>query len=103
MINIMSYPNFTFAEVEQEVFKLLNDFESSTLTDEAIERFKVKMHSQIIEGLSSVQGKSSRLSRWAYLLDEPYNFQKSLDRYNNVKKEDVIKVYHKYIKTKRLP
>ena len=100
MINIMSYPNFTFAEVEQEVFKLLNDFESR-ITDEAIERFKVKMHSQIIEGLSSVQGKSSRLSRWAYLLDEPYNFQKSLDRYNNVKKEDVIKVYHKYIKNKK--
>ena len=100
MINVMSYPDFTFAEVEEEVFKLLNNFESR-ITDEAIERFKVKMHSQIIEGLSSVQGKSSRLSRWAYLLDEPYNFQKSLDRYNNVKKEDVIKVYHKYIKNKK--
>ena len=100
MINVMSYPEYTFAEVEQEVFKLLNSFESR-ISDEAIERFKVKMRSQIIDGLSSIQGKSSRLSRWAYLLNEPYNFQKSLDRYNNVTKEDVIKVYHKYIKNKK--
>jgi len=100
MINVMSYPNTTFAEVEEEVFTLINNFESY-ITDEAIERFKVKMRSQIIEGLSSIQGKASRLTRWAYLLEEPYNFQKSLDRYENVTKEDVVKVYRKYINNKK--
>ena len=59
------------------------------------------MRSEIMNGLSSIQGKASQLTRWAYLTNEPYNFQKSLDRYNNVTKEDVIKVYNRYIKIKK--
>ena len=100
MINVVSYPENTFAEVEEEVFKMLNNFDSY-ITNEALNRFKVKMRSEIMNGLSSIQGKASQLTRWAYLTNEPYNFQKSLDRYNNVTKEDVIKVYNRYIKNKK--
>ena len=58
------------------------------------------MRSQIIDGLSSVSGKASDLTRWAYLLDEPYNFSKEIQRYEAVTKQQVLKVYLKYIKNK---
>jgi zinc protease len=99
MINVVSYPNFTFAETEEEVNRLLNDFEPY-ITDEAIDRFKSKRRSNIIDGLSSVRGKASQLTSWAYLLDEPYNFSDEITRYENITKEDVLKVYKKYIKNK---
>jgi zinc protease len=98
-INVVSYPNFTFAETEEEVSKLINDFEKY-ITDEALDRFKSKMRSNIIDGLSSVRGKASQLTSWAYLLDEPYNFSKEIERYQAITKEDVVRVYKKYIKNK---
>jgi len=99
MISVVSYPNFTFAETEEEVNTLLNDFEAN-ITDEALDRFKSKMRSNIIDGLSSVAGKASQLTSWAYLLDEPYNFSDDINRYQNITRQDVIKVYKKYIKNK---
>lgn len=100
MINVISYPEYTFAEVEEGVNTLINNFEEH-ITDEAINRFKTKMRSQIIDGLSSVAGKASQLTGWAYLLDESYNFEKELARYEAVTKAEVLKVYHKYIKNKK--
>ncbi|MBC8464201.1 MAG: insulinase family protein [Bacteroidetes bacterium] len=99
IVQVVSYPEFTFAEVEEEVYKLLNNFEEH-ITDEALERFKSKMRSNIISGLSSVRGKSAQLSQWAYLLDESYNFSDELARYESITKADVLKVYHKYVKNK---
>jgi zinc protease len=100
MVQVISYPNYTFAEIEEEMVGLINNFEEH-ITDEAIERFKSKMKSNIINGLSSVAGKASQLTSWAYLLDEPHNFSQELARYDAVTKADVIKVYHKYIKNKK--
>lgn len=99
-IQVISYPEYTFAEVEESVNGLVNNFEEH-ITDEAIERFKTKMRSQIIDGLSSIRGKASQLTGWAYLLDESYNFENELARYEAVTKAEVIKVYHKYIKNKK--
>ena len=58
------------------------------------------MRSSIIDGLSSVAGKAGQLTMWSDLLDEPDNFGKEIDRYENVTLEDVKKVYLKYIKNK---
>ena len=99
-IQVVSYPDFTFAETEDKVNELVNNFESY-ITQEALDRFKSTMRSSIIDGLSSVAGKAGQLTMWSYLLDEPYNFGKEIDRYENVTLEDVKKVYLKYIKNKK--
>lgn len=99
-VQVISYPEYTFAEVEEEVYKLVNNFEEY-ITDEGITQYKAKMRSNVMDGLSSVQGKASQLTQWAYLLDESYNFSKELARYEAVTKADVLKVYHKYIKNKK--
>ena len=99
LVQIISYPDYTFAETEEKINTLINNFEEY-ITEEALERFKSTMRSDIIDGLSSVRGKASQLTSWAYLLDEPHNFSKEIDRYEAVTIEDVKKVYRKYIMNK---
>jgi zinc protease len=99
LIQIISYPDYTFAETEEKINNLINNFEKY-ITEEALERFKSTMRSDIIDGLSSVRGKASQLTSWAYLLDEPHNFSKEIERYEAVTIEDVKKVYRKYIMNK---
>ena len=99
LIQIISYPDYTFAETEEKINNLINNFEKY-ITEEALERFKSTMRSDIIDGLSSVRGKASQLTSWAYLLDEPHNFSKEIERYEAVTIEDIKKVYRKYIMNK---
>ena len=54
MIQIISYPDYTFAETEEKINFLVNNFEES-ITEEALERFKSTMRSNIIDGLSSIK------------------------------------------------
>ncbi|MGB2138119.1 MAG: M16 family metallopeptidase, partial [Flavobacteriales bacterium] len=99
LVQIISYPDYTFAETEEKINTLINNFEEY-ISEEALERFKSTMRSDIIDGLSSVRGKASQLTSWAYLLDEPHNFSKEIERYEAVTIEDVKKVYRKYIMNK---
>ena len=99
MIQIISYPDYTFAETEEKINFLVNNFEES-ITEEALERFKSTMRSNIIDGLSSIRGKASQLTSWAYLLDKPHNFSNEIQRYENITLDDVKKVYKKYIMNK---
>ncbi len=99
LVQIISYPDYTFAETEEKINTLINNFEEY-ITEDALERFKSTMRSDIIDGLSSVRGKASQLTSWAYLLDEPHNFSKEIERYEAVTIEDVKKVYRKYIMNK---
>tara|TARA_B100001741_G_scaffold313814_1_gene322277 strand:- start:2445 stop:5249 length:2805 start_codon:yes stop_codon:yes gene_type:complete len=99
LIQIISYPDYTFAETEEKINFLVNNFEEN-ITEDALERFKSTMRSNIIDGLSSIRGKASQLTSWAYLLDKPHNFSDEIQRYENVTLDDVKKVYKKYIMNK---
>ena len=80
------------------VNNIVNDFEKY-ITKDASDRFKSKTKSDIIDGLSSIQGKSSQLASWAYLLDIennlPFTLVKKLKRYESVTVDDVKRVYNK--------
>ena len=99
LIQIISYPDYTFAETEEKINFLINNFEEN-ITEEALKRFKTTMRSNIIDGLSSIRGKASQLTSWAYLLDEPHNFSNEIERYEAITLDDVKKVYKKYIMNK---
>ena len=61
MIQVVSYPEFSFAETEEKVNEIINNFDSF-ITQDGLDRFKASMRSDIIDGLSSVQGKASQLT-----------------------------------------
>ena len=104
-IAIFAYPDFEtditkqFNETEKMIRTTLDEFEKGGVSDSALAREKAKKQSQIIDGAGSVFGKAFLLSQWQ-LLGKQYNLPDELDRYNKVTKEDVSRVYAKYIKGK---
>lgn len=90
----------SFNETEKKVHETFEEFEKSGITDEAIQRVKTTIESQLIEQSESVLGKGLMLSNWHVLLGKQYNLSDELDRYSKVTKEDVIRVFNKYIKDK---
>lgn len=97
-ISITPFPGKSLAEME----KLLNDafaeFEKRGVTDDDIEKFKSEFESRTINGLASVSGKVSQLAAFQTFTGNPDMIQKLLEMYSKLKKEDVMRVYNKYIK-----
>jgi zinc protease len=86
--------------MEQLVNEAFTEFEKRGVTDEDIEKFKNEFESRTINGLASVSGKVSQLAAFQTFTGNPNMTQKLLDMYNRLTKEDVIRVYDKYVKNK---
>ena len=99
-ITIYPYPGSVLADVEKEVHQVLEEFEKTGVTDEDVEKFKINMESNFINSLASVSGKVSKLAQYEYLTGNPNYIGADLERYQAVTKEDVLRVYNKYIKGK---
>ncbi|MBC7947724.1 MAG: insulinase family protein [Chitinophagaceae bacterium] len=99
-ISVTPYPGKTLSEMEQLINEGFADFEKRGVTDEDIEKFKNEFESRIINGLSSVQGKVSQLAAFQTFAGNPNMIKKLLTSYSSVTREDVMRVYNKYIKGK---
>jgi zinc protease len=78
----------------------LDEFEKTGFTDEDLQIFKANFEADQFKSLESVQGKGIRLSENQVFTGNPNYLVKDLERYRNVTKEDVMRVYEKYIKGK---
>ena len=78
----------------------LDSFEARGVTDDDIAKFKGGYESQLINGLQSVSGKVSQLAAFETFTGNPNMIGEQLKTYQAVTKEDVMRVYHKYIKHK---
>ena len=103
-MDIFAYPpedfNYEkmFNDLDNKVKETIAEFEKSGITDEALQRAKAKMESRIIDQGTSVLGKSALLSEWDRLVGKPFNLSDELERYTKVTKEDIARVFNKYIK-----
>ncbi len=93
-------PGATLADSKKLLDEALKAFEARGVTDEDIEKFKGAFESQYINGLQSVSGKVSQLAYFQTFTSNPNQIGKELDRYNKVTKQDVQRVYEKYVKNK---
>jgi len=99
-LTVLPYPGKTLAEMEAMVRATLVEFEQTGVSDEALERYKSTYESFVINSLETVEGKVGQLAQNEFMLGTPNNIAKDLKRYNDVTKEDVMRVYEKYIKGK---
>jgi len=99
-INIFPFPGAVLADVENEINQVLEEFEKTGVTQDDIDKFKISMESNFINGLASVSGKVSQLASYETFLGNPNGVKADLERYQNITKEDVLRVYNKYIKGK---
>jgi zinc protease len=99
-ISVTPYPGKSLAEMEQLVKEALADFEKRGVTDEDIQKFKTGYESRMMNSLASVSGKVSQLAAYQTFADNPNMTPKLEKMYQGLTKEDVMKVYEKYIKGK---
>ncbi len=106
-IGVLPYPDFgadpnkVYGEVEAKIREVLDQFEKTGFTEADLERLKGNKEIGFASSNESCFGKANYLARWWALTNNSYNTQKEFDRYKNVTKADIIRVYNKYIKGKK--
>lgn len=95
---VLPFPGRSLSDFETEMRAALADFEKNGVKDEDIQKFKARYESRVINGLATVSGKVSQLAAYETFAGNPNYIQTELEKYRAVTKEDVMRVYNKYIK-----
>ncbi len=99
-ITIRTFPGKTLAQMDSLVRASLIQFEKRGVTDDDVKKFKAGFETQMINSLSSVKGKGTLLAANQTFTGNANYFTKDMERYTKVTKEDVMRVYNKYVKNK---
>ncbi len=100
MTMIRVFPGHSLRETDSLMRAAFVEFEKQGVTDDDMMRFHMSIETYFVDDLTSVQGKGSTLAAYSTFYGNPNMIAKDLDRYKAVKKEDVMRVYNKYIKGK---
>jgi zinc protease len=87
-------------EVETGINEAFTLFETEGVTDRDIERIKAGLETDFYNGISSVLGKSFQLAQYNVFAGDPGFIEQDIENIKKVTKEDVMRVYEKYIKGK---
>lgn len=90
----------SLAELEADIRGAFVEFEERGVEDDDLERVKASIVSGMIYGLESVTGKVIQLAAYETYRNTPNGMSDDIARYQNVSKDDVVRVYNKYIKNK---
>ena len=88
----------SLAMIYSEMETILADFESRPFDDDALARVKANIKASTIYGLQSVSGKVSTLAYNETFFGKPDLMNEDVKRYSEVTKEDVYRVFDRYIK-----
>ena len=98
---IFALPNPAMGKSLTDLEKIMRDslveFEGRGVTDADVTRVKMTIVSGMIYGLESVAGKVSQLASYQTYTGNPDFTAEDIARYDNVSKDDVMRVYKKYI------
>ena len=103
-IQIFAYPpeDFNleklFTDIDAKVKSTIDEFGQSGITDEALARAKGQIESSAYGELNSVWSKNATISEWERLLGKSSTVSDEIDRYTRVTKDDITRVFNKYIK-----
>ncbi|MDD3716458.1 MAG: pitrilysin family protein, partial [Candidatus Marinimicrobia bacterium] len=87
-------------EVENAIFEAFELFEKEGVSDRDVERVKARLETGFYNGMSSVLDKSFNLAMYNTFTGDPGYVVKDLKKLQSVTKEDVMRVYEKYVKGK---
>ncbi|WP_108802502.1 pitrilysin family protein [Aquimarina sp. Aq107] len=99
-VNVTANEGKSLADIEAGVFEAFKKFEEEGITDTDIERIKAGLETQFYNGISSVLGKSFQLAQYNVFAEDPGFITQDIENIKAVTKEDVLRVYNKYIKGK---
>lgn len=97
---VLPFPGQTLSDFETEMRNILDEFAEEGVNDTDMTKIKASFESGFINGLQSVSGKVSQLASYETFADDPNYIKADIDRYNAVTKEDIMRVFNKYIYNK---
>jgi zinc protease len=95
------YMGMTFNEVEDRINEVLQDFNKVGVTDKELEATKMGYRTYLVDQVNSISSKATLLSEWNMMLGDGYNLNDEMARYDNVTKEDIMRVFRRYILNKK--
>lgn len=99
-ITIRAFPDKSLDDVEQAVMEAFERFDTEGFTERDLNRVKAKIETQFYNQISSILGKSFQLASYNTFSGSPDFITTDLQNLLSVTKEDIMNVYHKYIKGK---
>jgi zinc protease len=87
-------------DIEAGIFEAMTLFETDGVTERDVERIKAGLETSFYNGISSVLGKSFQLAQYNVFTGDPGFIEEDIENIKAVTKEDVMRVYNKYIKDK---
>lgn len=100
MTMIRVYPGHSLREADSLYKVAMSDFEKKGVSNDDLTRFYMSIETFMVDDLTSVQGKGSSLAAYNTFYGNPNMIAKDLERYKKVTKEDVMRVYNKYVKNR---
>lgn len=100
MVSSLSLKQEKLDQFEKIILETLAEFETRGVTDLDLQKFKNQKEASLITSLQSVNGKAARLASDQTFFGNPNRISKEMDELNKLTKQDVIRVYKKYIKNK---
>ena len=97
-INVTANAGEDLDSVKMAVDAALNKFETEGFDDKDLERIKISLETDFYNGISSVLSKAFQLARYNEFAGDPGYIEKAVASIQAVTKEDVMRVYRKYIK-----
>jgi zinc protease len=103
-IQVLAFPpddnNFEklFTSLDSSVKASIEEFGQKGITDEALARTKGLIETGYYRQVNSVAGKNQVISEWERLLGKSSTISDEIDRYSKITKEDITRVFNKYIK-----
>jgi zinc protease len=99
-IRIRTFPNVDLDDVKKAIFESFQRLETESFTEQDVERIKAGLETQFYNGISSILSKSFQLASYNEYAGSPGYITTDLENLKAVTKEDILRVYEKYIKDK---
>ena len=99
-ITITANNGVNLNEVEAGIFEAFKMLEMEGVSDSDVERIKAGLETGFYNGIGSVLGKSFQLAQYNVFAGDPGFITTDIENIKKVTKEDVMRVYNKYIKDK---
>jgi zinc protease len=99
-ISVTASEGKSLKEIEDAVNEAFKRFENEGFTDKEVERIKASREKNFYQGLNSVLSKSIQLAYYNTFLNDPGYVEKDIENIKSVTREDIMRVYDRYIKNK---
>ena len=101
---LVTYPakigGLTEKEMRDNLAKALQDFETEGFTEDDLNRIKQELTGSYYNIIETIGAKASVLTQYEMLTGGKMTLEQDIERYKNVTKADVIRVYNQYLKGK---